>query len=141
MDLHAKDEALKAFDDDFDNLRDDQDLLLNDLEDQDIAGNEPQIAIVDFDEDQNWNIQNSDREEVKQLKSSHVERSVNFEEDDSRGQVAHRSQNKSNEMYGLKGMNATSKAQSSGIGGGIGMGSKIGGGAFQSKIGKTSSEA
>jgi len=33
MDLSAKDDVLKQFDDDFDHLRDDQDFLLNDIED------------------------------------------------------------------------------------------------------------
>jgi hypothetical protein len=49
MELQAKDDALMAFDDDFDNLRDDQDMLLNDIEDQDLPGEE-QIQINNLDE-------------------------------------------------------------------------------------------
>ena len=51
MDLNAKDDALLAFDDDFENMRDDQDFLLNDIEDQDIANNEPNIDIEDLTEE------------------------------------------------------------------------------------------
>ena len=75
-----------AFDEDFDNLRDDQDMLLNDIEDQDLPGEEQiQIDGLDEQEDQAEYEDEEDEEELERHRQEIAARRQNFRKNANAG--------------------------------------------------------